>query len=253
MTMTSRMLFILLLTFVLSAFVCSTVAMAQSVTNRTVGIAGKMDKADRTPDLGVTVNRFSGRVQILADAHIPHTEYQLYPLQFDFFINRRLFSSQYRSPTLPGPVGVDIASDVAVPPFNYTVVAKVLTPDGRPFTSVLEGAVFNSNLVATLDCTLTTSTDTYTQNSLTLTQVGNNSFSVPLNTTNPTGDTTAQLSGALTVSGEEVSGAQTTTLSGAESSSVKRTMTGSAIFDSNQNLTSFAVNSVDGEVALSCS
>ena len=177
----------------------------------------------------------------------------MYPLQFDFFINRRLFSSQYRSPTLPGPVGVDIASDVAVPPFNYAVVAKVLTPDGRPFTTVLEGAVFNTNLVAILNCTLTTSTDTFVQASLTLDQVGNTSFSVPMNTNNTSGDTTAQLSGSLSVSGDTISGALTTTLSGAQSSSVKRNMTGTASFDSQQNLTSFTVLSADEEVGLSCS
>lgn len=104
------------------------------------GVLGDTDSKHRSPELRVRPEVLEDRVRLLADAYVPHGELEDHPIQFDFFINRKLFASQVKSTTLPGAVGVDIGPDVAVPPFNYTVVAKVIHPN-RTFTTMIEGAV----------------------------------------------------------------------------------------------------------------
>ena len=128
--------------------------------NTTRGISGDEDKHSRNPTLSVSHQMVQAtatepqRVKILADAFTADSSFSKYPIRFDFFVNRKLFSTQMRSVELPGSVGVDIGTDIATPPFNYSVVATVLHPN-RSFTTVLNGAVELSDLARTLDCSLT--------------------------------------------------------------------------------------------------
>lgn len=121
------------------------------------GVSGTRDKKRRNPVLTIQqVYRTDGGVKVLADAYVPNSEFADYPMQFDFYIDRRLFSSQFRSVELPGAVGIDIGPDVAVPPFNFTVVAKVVHPNSV-YTSVAQGAFLPGQApqtAATLACTL---------------------------------------------------------------------------------------------------
>ncbi len=120
------------------------------------GIGGYMDSKHRNPVLAISIAQPTdpARVKITADASVPNEELNEYPIRFDFFVNGRLFSSQIRSRALPTPVGVDIGRDIATLPFNYSVVATVIHPN-RQYTSMIEGAVFEQNLVSTFDCTAT--------------------------------------------------------------------------------------------------
>ena len=87
-------------------------------------------------------------VKILVDGQVPNEEYQKYPIQYDFYINNRLFSSQITSKQLPGPIGIDVSSEVVPLPFNYTIKATVLHPN-RTFTTMAFGAVDESLQIIT--------------------------------------------------------------------------------------------------------
>lgn len=121
------------------------------------GIAGDIDGRRRSPVLTVGTHMRGDIAIIKADAYLPNDDMAKYPIQFDFFINRRLYSSQIRSPEQPGAVGVELGSDVAALPFNFAVVAKVIHPN-RVFSTVFQGVVeqLPYNLSFT-SCTLTQS------------------------------------------------------------------------------------------------
>jgi len=240
--------------FSLVALPCS----AQEVTNRTVGISGDMDYRDRSPDLGVTVVPHGNRVQILADAHVPNEKYARYPLQFDFYVNRRLFSSQMRTTELPGAVGIDVFPDVATTPFNYTVVARVITPNGRYFTTVLQGAVFSSNLLTTLDCTvLTGGIDgvEYVTNGVSTTQRSNEGFALNFRAIPITGDgRSLEVDASLALTGDGIVAGMVATAPSADSSALlSRNVSGTVELSAGGSLESFDVQSDDGAIALRCS
>jgi hypothetical protein len=114
---------------------------------QTEGIGGDIDRDDRDPRITFSVNvKSDGSAKILVNGKVPNEEYQKYPIQYDFFINNRLFSSQVTSLQLPGPIGIDVGADVAPLPFNYTIKATVLHPN-RSFTSMAFGAVDESMIV----------------------------------------------------------------------------------------------------------
>ena len=227
---------------------------AQNVTNTTEGISGDIDSKRRSPVLSVTVSRDSSAVKLLTDAHVPNPDYQKYPIKFDFFVNRKLFATQIRSTELPGAVGVDIGSDVALTPFNYSVVATVLHPN-REFTTVLNGAVFGSNLIATLSCNLSITdpaTDETTEYSVEETQTKQPSadkLSLEFEATNllDEGDS-ATLSGDLILNSTTLSGTLSLDLNGAPAS---KTFSGEAVLE-NDALISFALDSDDQTASLSC-
>jgi hypothetical protein len=129
-------------------------------TLSTEGIQGSTDKKDRDPTLSVTEvpipasEEGGARVKLLAYAEVASHEFKEFPIRFEFYVNQRLISTQVRSSDLDGPVGVDVTPDIATQPFNYSVVATVLHPN-RQFTTMLTGASFASDLVASLDCTAT--------------------------------------------------------------------------------------------------
>jgi len=247
---------VMLLGLALSCF--APACLAQEVTNRTVGVSGDMDYRDRSPDLGVTVVPHSDRVQILADAHVPNEKYAKYPLQFDFYVNRRLFSSQMRTTELPGAVGIDVSPDVATTPFNYTVIARVITPNGRYFTTVLQGAVFASNLLTTLDCTvLLGGIDgvEYVSNSVSTTQRSNEGFALTFRA-NPINDEggSLEVDTSLALTGDGMVAGMIATAPTANSSALlSRNVSGTVDLDSGGNLESFDVQSDDGALTLRCS
>lgn len=226
------------------------------------GVAGDIDKGNRGPELSVRTENRSGTIAILADAHVPDTSFEKYPIQFDFFINRKLFSSQYRSPTLPGAVGVDIGPDVATTPFNYTVVATVLHPN-RGYTTVIEGAVFDSALATELNCTLTVETETseeetdeltgsiYTAENVPTNQVGNNVFEIEFTAADESGENEISIDASVTInSGEESTGSITTT----DAEENTTTSTGTATVDTTDGaLNSLTILSDDGLQTLTCS
>lgn len=232
---------------------------AQTATPRPLvneGIAGYIDKGRRGPVLSVGITRGDKVVSILADAHVVNEEYTDYPIQFDFFVNRKLFSSQIRSKALPGPVGVDVGTDVATPPFNYTVLAKLIHPN-REFSTVIEGAVFATNLVTTFDCSLTIpgedeDSTLFTESNITSGQSGNETIVVTLSSARgENGAKTLTSSSSLVVNSSDSSarGSLSYTLDGSQ---VTLPVSGSSVFTSG-NLQEISVSSDDGETVLECS
>jgi hypothetical protein len=120
------------------------------------GISGTVDKKRRAPVIVLNPQQTKDHVKILVDAYVPNTEYEQYPIKFDFYINRHFFVSQVRSKELPGAIGIDIGPDVATPPFNYSIIATLMHPN-RQFVSMAQGAIYAQDLSTTLNCTLTES------------------------------------------------------------------------------------------------
>lgn len=174
-----RILFLALGLIVLAPHIAS----AQKITTTTEGLAGERDSRRRGPVLSVSHELTEGGgARLLADFNIPHPDYRHYPVRVEFYVNRRLFSSQIRSAELPGPIGIDLGPDQVTIPFNYTVIATVLHPN-RSFPTVLNGAVFSNDLVGTFNCRVTFSPNsdneaTYRVNDVKSTQSGNNSFAL---------------------------------------------------------------------------
>lgn len=226
------------------------------ITNTGEGVSGDIDKQRRSPTVTISTITGSGAVKILVDAYVADPEFKKYPIQFDFFINRRLFSSQIRSTELPGPIGVDVGSDVATLPFNYTVVAKVLHPN-REFTSVLNGAVFASNLSRLLDCTLTTGingddTEEYVENDIAAVQTGNNSFTFSFESDSVSGDHSVEFSAAVTVGSGDSASAD---LSIKTDKQDKKNSRADGEIERNEGgeITSLTLTSNDGDTSISCS
>jgi len=180
-------------------------------------------------------------------------EFKKYPIRVDFFINRRLFSSQYRSPELDGALGVDIGPDIATPPFNYEIVATLLHPN-RQYLTVFQNALFSSDLSGTLDCTLITNatSDTefveFTAQDVSFAQGGNNSFNVSFSGENAAQDKTASFSGSVTVT-EETGTSSATIVQDDVTSSV--TLSGD-VAKGDAGVSSVSLVSSDGNVELNC-
>ena len=230
----------------------ASLAFAQGAALSIEGISGDVDKHHRAPFLSVRTLLVDTGVKILADGESPNQDYKKYPVRFDFFVNRRLFSSQLRSPELPGAVGVDIGSDIATTPFNYTVVATVLHPN-RSFTSVIQGAVYGTQLGATLKCTLTSGADgdapvAYAAEDVNIAQTGNNTISLSFKGSEDADGKTSDVSASLTIDGETATGSVNYTEAGNSKAMI---MSGSATMSSNA-LSAFSLSSVDSSVELVC-
>ena len=226
---------------------------------QTEGISNDIDAHMRDPLLSVSTTIDADSVTILADALEQHGEFTKYPIQFDFFVNRTLFTSQYRSTELPGAVGVTIPSKVATVPFTYVVVAKVLHPN-RTFTTVLQGTVENVTPTPTntpgstsaLNCTLVDSRSdpelSYTADSVSFSSTGT-SISASFTATNSDDDSDTipvKLSGTLTDS--SLSGSLTIT---EESTPESLTVSGS-VTGSSSTLGAVNAATSDSTVSLSC-
>lgn len=244
--------------FLFGLFLATDVA-AQSQRLEGRGISSHSDKHHRDPNITARVDTSTaGVVKILVDAYVASGEMQKFPIMFQFFVNRALFSTQLRSPELPGAVGIDIGADVATPPFNFSVVATVLHPNRR-FTSVINGAVFNSDLIAELDCTLTRTTlddegneeiTSFVANNVATTQPGDNQVGVDFETNDITDTEEIVASGAFTVTGTQATGPLTTTDD--DDLTTVTTMNGTATVEEN-TLTNLDVSSDDGLLTLRCS
>ena len=236
----------------LMSFLCVDLQAQNTITGE--GVSGDVDKKRRSPTVSISTHNNGGSVKILVDAYIADPEFKHYPIQFDFYVNRRFFTSQIRSNELPGPIGVDIGSNTAVTPFNYTVIARTLHPN-REFTTVINGAVFSSNLARIFDCTLTTQINSddprdYIANNISFDQSGNNSLSIGFEAHSTPSGHRVVLAGSLTISGSEANGI----FSLAENNSPTRTVNLNGNADmSNGSLSAISLTSSDSDVALSCS
>ena len=244
----------------------SSVVEAQVATNQTtntvIGVADRDDKQSRSPVVTVSAIPGATNTRLLVDAYQRNDAYARYPMQFDFYINRKLFSSQYRSNRLPGPVGVDIGPDVATLPFNYAVVVKVLTPHGDPYTTVVESAVFANFLNGQLDCTvsfISTETADFVKNAVEVRQIGNESLQLSFedasaiassNTVSATFSATIDTSSSPT--NPTMTGTLTTTINGMASSMRTETVTGTATLGTD-SITAISVSSEDSSLTLKCS
>lgn len=227
------------------------------------GIYGDVDKYRRSPQVSVGIVHGVSVVSLRADASILDSDYEKYPIQFSFFVNRKLYSTQIRSKGLPGAVGIDIPNELAAPPFNYTIIATMLHPN-RQFTTMIEGAVFGNNLVATLDCTLTLpaqsegtagagdTAEIFTESNVTTSQSGENVFSVSFeDASDASGSKTASLDTTVTVNVTDNSAAGTLVVDReGEESSVAAT---GKITVTAGNLSALTLTSADGNSVLSCS
>ncbi|MBX7138828.1 MAG: hypothetical protein K1X83_12700 [Oligoflexia bacterium] len=226
----------------------------QAETLKKEGIANDVDKHHRNPMITVTTSNSDAGVKILADAAIINKEFEQYPVRVDFFINRRLFSSQYRSSGLPGALGVDIGPDIAVPPFNYSVVATILHPN-RQYSSVLEGAVFTSSLSGeSLSCSVTLTYDdasehVFSAENVSATQSGNNAVTVTFEGSEDSSGDKATPNLTLTISGETATATGTITKNSDTPSEVS--LSGSAVLTEGA-LTSFSVSSTDQATTVEC-
>lgn len=214
------------------------------------GVSGDVDKHHRGPTISISSQTTAGGAQILADAYTKDKQFQKYPIRFDFYVNRRLFSSQIRSAEQPGAIGVDVGSDIASVPFNYAVIATVVHPN-RQYVSMAQGTVYSSSLGATLDCTLTVENgDTvlaFNQTGVSISQVGNGSVSLSFTGADADTSEEATTSAALTISGTRVSGTLSIARAGTAGDVA---VSGTAV--STSSLESFEVQSSDGVTKLAC-
>lgn len=218
------------------------------------GIAGEIDKHRRGPTVSVETQVSNGNSKILVDAYVAAEEFQKFPIQFQFFVNRQLFATQIRSPELPGPVGIDVSSSAASVPFNYAIVATVLHPN-RQYISVIQGAVFATDLAATLDCTVTLgsgdSAESFAGNGVSVTQTGNDSVALSFTAESLTTGNDITVTANATVDDSSLSGSAT--IKKADDSTQKVDLTGAVTLDDDDEVSSIALDSDDGETTISCS
>jgi hypothetical protein len=192
------------------------------------GILDHFDKERRGPVLTVSAKRVGDAGQILADAYIPYEDLNKFPIRFDFYVNGELFSSQLRTPELNRAVGITVPRERATLPFNYQVIATLLTPN-RVYPTVIQGAIFETDLSAKLSCSVRIESPDleeknmeYEATRVELTQ--SSSSSVSFNFTANSDKGSVDLAGSLSVEGTSLSGNITTTQNG---ETLSRTVTGS--------------------------
>lgn len=238
-------------------------------TLTTEGVLGSTDKKDRDPTLSVTEvpipasEEGGARVKLLAYAEVASHEFKEFPIRFEFFVNQRLVSSQVRSSALDGPVGIDVTPEMAAQPFNYSVVATVLHPN-RQFTTVLTGASFASDLVATLDCTATLAFgddevgSLFQANGTESSQRGNDTIGLSFSALRDDEEAEAEVQASITlarVPSSTESGVveATSSLSASlDGESLSESLSGSVTFADGE-LESITLESEDGETSLDCS
>jgi len=243
--------------WLLGAFFLSTnVVLAEDVVNTTEGVSGYVDAKHRNPVLSVGIRHVMEpkHVKIMADAYVPDGEFADYPIRFEFYINRKLFSTQIRSKELPGPVGVDIGADIAIPPFNYTVIATVVHPNHN-FSTVLNGAVFESSVAAKLDCALALSADdaltVYEASGVEIKKEGNNALSLSFTGKDSETGNQAFVQAALKLSGEQNTEAAGSLRFTKDQTPQTIQAAGTISYQAGE-LSALQVESDDGEITLEC-
>jgi hypothetical protein len=228
------------------------------------GIGEFIDLKQRAPVLSVGVNRAENNVKLLVDATVENDEYKEYPIRFDFYVNRELVSTQLRSKELSGGIGIDVPAKEAPIPFNYSVVATLLTPN-RTFTTIINGAVFETDLTTKLStCTYTVSDTVTTQadgssssrvyvaKEISTTQSGNEGLTVSFTTSElqdgSEGDPVSVTS-TLSIDAENAAGSISTVIS--ETPAAKVEVSGKAT-STNGAITSISLQSADTFTKLEC-
>lgn len=235
------------------------------------GIEGFVDKDHRGPVLTISTQYYDAATseakqaggaftRILADAYIPNSDYEEYPIKFDFYINRQLRSTQLRSLSLPGAIGFDVPVSMAAPTFNYAVIATLIYPN-RSFSTVIDGEVTDSNTpvnptptaggLASCTMTLTSlsgTTTTYTAAEIEGGTVANNETTISFTAVGQSTGSTVPTSLALTIDGSSASGELTTTVSGSEGT----TEVAGTITVSGDAVESLSVQSDDQKTSVSC-
>lgn len=214
----------------------------------TEGIANTLDKKSRGPILTVQEVHRPGRVTLLVDVAHRRDDLKPYPFQIDYYINRQHFTSQFRSPELTGALGVDIGSDVAVPPFNYAIVAKVLHPNNI-WTTVAQGAAYPQDLdggaaAVRYDCDLERGEEIAIGENLRLVTTGTNTYSLSIE------DSDSELE-AATVSLTIVDGSGSGTVTFGDDEPIS--ITGELAVDSSGQIESVDMTNEDEDVNLLCS
>jgi len=242
-----------------------TATQAQQVSYE--GIEGFVDKDHRGPVLTISTQYYAASTgeakaaggaftRILADAYIPNSDYEEYPIKFDFYINRQLRSSL----ALPGAIGFDVPVTMAAPTFNYAVIATLIYPN-RSFSTVIDGEVTGSNTpanptptaggLASCSMTLTSvsgTTTTYTASEIEGGTVANSETTISFTAVGQSTGSTVPTSLALTIDGSSASGELTTTVSGSQGT----TEVSGTITVSGDAVDSLSVQSDDGKTTLSC-
>lgn len=234
----------------------TTTLKAEFKTFSAEGIAGDIDKKRRSPVVGARNINESGGVKIVVDAYIPNEDYQKYPIQLDFYIDRRLFSSQIRSPEISGPLGIDVGPDIASLPFNYVIVARTLHPN-REFTTVLSAPTLEFGVTESFNCSLVQAkananpTLEVTANSVTPEQSDAQHVSIILKTNDASGKKNVSLVATLNVNNSTSSASGTLSLNVDGESQVIQ-VSGDANIEGDV-LKSFELESSDKSTIFNCS
>ena len=224
---------------------------------------GFRDRKGRGPILSVSTAPATGDetgTTINADATVNHHDFKVYPIKFEFYVNRQLVSTQISSPELPGPASYTVLQKDTPTPFNYAVVATLLYPN-RSFSSAVYGAMFSNDFAASLkSCTLTlqnpsttgsATSQTYSAPTITVTQQGNAAFTVAFTTsTLSDGGSASEVTAnaSLSVEGEKITGSLLTTR---DSVSERFQLSGTAT-EKESVVDSFTAKTSDGTTALAC-
>ncbi len=121
----------------------------------TEGVSRDVDKHHRGPVVSYSLRQVDQTAKIFAHIDIPNPKYQKYPVKVEFYVNRKLFATQILSPEQPGDLGIDVGPDIAVPPFSFAILAKLVHPN-RSFSTSTSG-IFEQESVqaeAKLSCEL---------------------------------------------------------------------------------------------------
>ena len=182
------------------------------------GINNSIDKKRRNPVITVKTSYVTdtSTAKIIVDSYIPNTDFEKYPVKFEYFINKKLFTSQIRNVSTTGDLGIDVGPDIAPVPFAYSIVATLLHPN-RQYITVAEGTVSETNSTGTplegsLGCTLTisniVSTETPTPVPTTTLKASTIITPTPTTQTSVTDATTSALQDSTIVTSENASALQ---------------------------------------------
>ncbi len=228
-------------------------AHAQKITHTVMGVAGEDDSQSRGPLLSASTENIGGATEIQVEVTQRNREYQQYPIRVEFYVNRRLVSKQVRSAELPGPLGVTVSHDTTSLPFNYTVIAEVIHPEGTNFPTILNAAVFSSDLRGRLDCTLSLVGETnseFVENGVSIQQTGNETLRISFNGSGISSDDKASFSFTGNATGGTLSGSGSTTINSGVSQANNLTGT---ITQEDSGVSALDLSSSDGSVSFRCS
>ena len=219
-------------------------------TLRNEGIAGDIDKHHRGPLLSVQSSVSDEQFSLVTEVSVLNEEFSKYPIKIEFFVNRTLVSTQYRSPELPGALGITLSRTEYPLPVNYSVVATQLHPN-RTYTTVIQGAIFGEDLTSITSCSLTTTegeeSSTYNSTSLTIAQSGQTTFEISFSGKSES-ESEIQASGSFSVSDGQASGTISTTQ---DDETVTTDLTGTATKEGDK-LTSLSLSSSDSSLTIEC-